>query len=72
MTNSRFLKAAIIKNGYTSGTLADDINLSRQSFSYKMNNKRKFTADEIAVISEKLNLSLEEKEEIFFGKAVAK
>lgn len=72
MTNGRFLKAAIIKNGYTAGTLADSIGLSRQSMSYKLNNKRKFTANEISVISEKLNLSLEEKEEIFFGNSVDK
>lgn len=68
MTNSRFLKAAMIRNGYTAGSLADSIGLSRQSMSYKLNNKRVFTVDEISAISEKLNLSLEEKEEIFFGK----
>lgn len=72
MTNGRFLKAAMIRNGYTAGSLADSIGLSRQSMSYKLNNKRMFTVDEIKAISEKLNLSLEEKEAIFFGNAVDK
>lgn len=72
MTNGRLLRASAIANGFTTGSLAESIGLSRQSMSYKLNNRRKFTVDEIKAISEKLNLSLEEKEAIFFGNAVDK
>lgn len=72
MTNGRLLRASAIANGFTIGTLADSIKLSRQSLSYKLNNKRQFTAEEIKAISEKLNLSLEEREAIFFGETVEK
>ena len=67
MTNTLELKAAMIKKGYTSGTLADEIGLSRQSMSYKINNHREFTVSEINAICKALDLDLEQKELIFFG-----
>ena len=68
MTDTNKLKAALALKGMTAGDLADMIGMSRQSISYKMNNIREFRVKEIIAISEALNLTLEEKEAIFFAK----
>lgn len=70
MTNIEELKISLIRNRMTASDLADALNISRASLSYKMNNKRMFTVTEIAKISEILNLSLVEKERIFFDNEV--
>lgn len=70
MTDTKEFKVALIRNGITAGELADKVNLSRQSLSYKMNNIREFTSSEIAKICEVLNLDIAEKERIFFGNTV--
>lgn len=67
MTDTRKLRAALALNGITAGDLAEKIGLSKQSMSYKMNNLREFRVKEITAISEVLNLSLEEREAIFFA-----
>jgi len=67
MTNTLELKAVMVRSGYTAERLAKEIGLSQQSLSYKINNKREFTATEINSIARALELSLEEKESIFFG-----
>ncbi len=72
MTDTNKLKAAIALKGITAGDLADKIGMSRQSISYKMNNIREFRVKEIIAISEALNLTLEEKEAIFFADKVDK
>ncbi len=71
MTDTNKLKAVLALRGMTAGDLAEKIGLSRQSISYKINNQREFRVKEIAAIAEVLNLTLEEKEEIFFGSKVA-
>nr|WP_297936654.1 hypothetical protein [uncultured Lachnoclostridium sp.] len=68
MTNKKLFQIALIKRDYTFDKLAKEINLSRQSMSYKVNNLRKFTDSEIESIDKVLNLSVEEKENIFFAK----
>lgn len=70
MTDTNKLKAAIALKGMTAGDLADKIGMSRQSISYKMNNIREFRVKEIIAISDALNLTLEEKEAIFFADKV--
>lgn len=72
MTDTNKLKAAIALKGMTAGDLADKIGMSRQSISYKMNNIREFRVKEIIAISDALNLTLEEKEAIFFADKVDK
>lgn len=67
MTDTRKLRAALALKGMTAGDLAEKIGLSRQSMSYKMNNLREFRVKEIAAIAEVLNLTLEEREAIFFA-----
>lgn len=66
MTNKQMFQIALLKRNYTFYKLASEIELSRQSMSYKVNNKRKFTESEINKIDKVLNLSTEEKESIFF------
>lgn len=66
MTNKQMFQIALLKRNYTFDKLANEIDLSRQSMSYKVNNKRKFTETEINKIGSVLNLSTEEKENIFF------
>jgi len=68
MTNKKLFQIALLKRDYTFDKLAKEINLSRQSMSYKVNNLRKFTDSEIESIDKVLNLTVEEKENIFFAK----
>ena len=68
MTNKKLFQIALLKRDYTFDKLAKEINLPRQSVSYKVNNLRKFTDSEIESIDKVLNLTVEEKENIFFAK----
>lgn len=70
MTDKKRLKAVMILNGMTANDLAEKIGISRASFSYKINNLREFRTKEIQAIAEALNLSLEDKEMIFFADVV--
>ena len=72
MTNTLELKAAIMRKGFTAESLADAIGISRQSMSYKVNNKREFISSEIAKISNTLQLTASERDMIFFGIKVDK
>ena len=72
MTNTKEFKIALLRKGITAGELAEMAGMSRQSLSYKINNQRMFTVNEISKISEILGLSLIEKERIFFDNEVAK
>lgn len=72
MTDTLEFKATLLRKGYTAGKLANEIGLSWASLSYKVNNRREFTATEINRISKTLNLTLEEKEKIFFADTVEK
>lgn len=67
MTNTTEFKVMMVRNGYTAEQLAKEIGMTPQSLSYKINNKREFTATEINNVSKALGLTLEEKEIIFFG-----
>ena len=72
MTNTKEFKIALLRKGITAGELAEMVGMSRPSLSYKINNQRLFTVNEISKISEILGLSLIEKERIFFDNEVAK
>lgn len=67
MTDTNRFKAALALAGMKAGDLAKLINLSEQSLSYKINNKRQFTAVEIAKITEALGLTQDEQQRIFFA-----
>lgn len=71
MTDTNLLKSVLMKNGITSEQLADRIGVSRATMSYKMNNKRDFTSQEIKAIVRILALEVEEMNAIFFADNVA-
>lgn len=66
MTNTNEFKAALVRKGMTAGDLAEMIGISRQSLSYRMNNIVEFRISEVEKISQILELTLEEKNLIFF------
>ena len=54
MTDTREMKAMLVRKGMTVEKTAKLIGISPQSMSYKLNNKREFTGTEIMKISEVL------------------
>ena len=65
MTNTNKLKAKIIEKGYTITSLAKTLKTSKPTLSQKINNKIKFSQDNIREISKKLELQPEEIIDIF-------
>ena len=49
------------------GNFAKELDLSRASLSLKLNNKVKFSYDEVVTIIDKLHISPEEIKDIFFS-----
>lgn len=71
MTNTKELERIIADSGLKKSYIAKAVNLSRQGFKNKCENKTPFTATEIAQLCELLNITkLTEKERIFFVKSV--
>ena len=66
MTNTGKLKAKLLEKGYTIQKIANEIGISYQSFSYKLNNKREFVASEIDKLCKILDIS--DKDAYFFTK----
>lgn len=67
MTNTTEFKVAMMRASMTMESLAEQVGISAVSMSYKVNNKREFTSSEIKRISDILNLTIEERELIFFA-----
>lgn len=67
MTNRQALKIALVRNGMSMQKLADEMNITSTTLSYKINGKRQFNQSEIKAIANILDLSLEEIGTIFFG-----
>ena len=67
MINKNLLRSYMANSGHTNDSLADAIEISRVSFSYKINNKRPFNSNEISKIARVLNLKPEETMLIFFA-----
>lgn len=70
MTNKRILKSHMAMKGMTNGVLAKHLGLSRQSVSYKINNRRDFKTREIEAIAKLLDLTAEDIMLIFFADTV--
>ena len=69
MTNTSELEKKIQESGLKKSFIAKGLNLSRQAFKNKCENKSTFDAMHISVLCEMLNItSLQEKERIFFAK----
>lgn len=71
MTNTAELEKIIAESGLKKSYIAKSLNLSRQGFKNKCENRNSFTATEISILCEILNISkLADKERIFFMKEV--
>lgn len=69
--NKLKLKATIMANGDTQGTLSSYLGISEQSLSARVNGHKEFTQGEIIMIKKKYGLSAEEVDSIFFGDYVS-
>lgn len=67
MTDTIKLKGKIVGNGFTITSLAKELHMSKPTLSQKINNKIKFSQENIREISKKLNLSGDEIREIFLN-----
>lgn len=68
MTDTQYLDELIRNKGLKMNYLADKLGISRVAFNAKRNNNSIFTAREIKILCEELNItSLKEKERIFFS-----
>lgn len=70
MTDTQRLKEYIRNCGFSVKSLAKRIGISHEALYQKIANERPFKASEIMDISDLLNLSLEEKNDIFFARNV--
>ena len=69
MTNTELLEKKIYESGKKKGYLADKCGLSRAGFRNCIINKAEWTASQIDILCEELEItSLREKEAIFFAK----
>ena len=66
MTNTNLLRVKIDQSGYKMKYIASRIGLSYQGFLNKLTNKASFTAAEIKGLCVLLQISVDEKEAIFF------
>ena len=64
--NCNLLKYYMRENNDTIESLAEDLKLHYNTVSLKLNAKREFTQQEIALISKRYNLNAEEVVKIFF------
>lgn len=71
--NQKKLLSIMILNGDTSKSLANYLSITPQTFSNKLNERRKsgFTQPEIMLIKKKYHLSAEDIDDIFFENKVS-
>lgn len=71
MTDTKELNRVIHKSGLTKSYIANKLGISLYSFQLKRENKRQFTAEQIKILCDLLDIkSLREKERIFFASEV--
>ena len=68
--NGVLLLSKIDASNLSKSYLAEALGLTRQGFNNKMSGEREFKGSEIKKLSKLLNLSLQEKEAIFFADCV--
>jgi len=66
MTNTKLLREKIDQSGYKLRFIAQKIGITYQGLLKKMTNETEFKASEIQALYVLLNLSKEEREDIFF------
>lgn len=67
MTDTKLLRDHIAKSGFKLAYLAEQLGITRQALQKKIENDSEFKASEVDRLSKLLNLSVEEKEGIFFA-----
>lgn len=67
MTDTIKLKGKIVGNGFTITSLAKKLKTSKPTLSQKVNNKIKFSQEDMREISQILNLTGDEIKEIFLS-----
>lgn len=73
MTNTTELNRLIHESGLTKSYISDKLGISLYSFQQKRENKSQFTAEQIKILCNLLDIrSLKEKERIFFATKVDK
>jgi len=67
--NKRKLESIMKLRGFNGADMASFLGIARNTFSVKVNEKNgaEFTQTEISILKNKLNLSIEEVDEIFFN-----
>jgi hypothetical protein len=71
VTNTSVLRKKIADCGFKISFIAEKLKLSKQGFHNKLENKTEFTASEINILRDLLNIkSIKEVKAIFFAKAV--
>lgn len=71
MTDTKELNRIISESGFTKSFIANKLGITLYSFQLKRENKRQFTAEQIKILCDLLNIkSLKEKERIFFAENV--
>ncbi len=66
MTNTKLLKKKIDLSGYKMKYIAAQLGITYYGLAKKVNNETEFKASEIQILCDLLNVTGEEKEEIFF------
>lgn len=66
--NYNELNAEIVRNGYTIPQLASVIGINKKTLYQKMRGKTEFKRNELIAIKDKLKLSDEQANKIFFNK----
>ena len=68
MVNTTLLKEKVKASGYRTGWIAEQLGITRSSWSYKLNGQRGFTTEEVKLLCKLLKItSLREREDIFFA-----
>lgn len=70
LVNKRELKAEIYRKGFTITELSSKMGISKTALYNKINDKIKFSIDDVKKIIEFLNLNEEQVYKIFFAKKV--
>ncbi len=70
MTNTKLLRSYIGKSGYKLVFIAKQLDITYAGLLKKINNETEFKASEIQILCDLLNISLEDREKIFFAQNV--
>ena len=68
MPDNKTVEKMIRDHGFTKTYIATQLGVSRQAFSRKLHGRTRWTADDIHIIKNLLDLSREEAFDIFLGK----